>query len=312
MSEQPTILYMGTPDFAARVLSTLLQANFHIIAVLSQPDKQVGRKKVMAPTPVKEVALAAGLPVLQPNKIGDAYQEIQDLHPDLILTCAYGQFVPERILQIPGLGSFNIHGSYLPRLRGGAPIHRAIWYGEKDSGISIIKMVKRMDAGEILFQEKVGIDPEETTGTLSEKLIQCACTLIVEKLPLILSGDYTCIKQIETQVTFARNIQKREEFIRFNTDYQTLYNHIRALIPSPGGYGIIKDTRLKLLGIAQSNEGTDAKDGTLLGLFPQGLGVAVKNRILYLTMVQPAGKTAMGAREFYAGHGKDLLGARFL
>ena len=181
------IIFMGTASFSKQVLEKLLENNYNVVAVVTQPDRFVGRKKVLTMPEVKEVALASGIPVYQPLKIKEEYQEIIALEPDLIITAAYGQIVPEAVLNAPKIGCINVHASLLPQYRGGAPVHYAIMEGEEVTGVTIMYMVKKMDAGNIISQVEVPIGAEETTGELYERLSIAGAELLLETLPSVLA-----------------------------------------------------------------------------------------------------------------------------
>ena len=310
--EKERIIFMGTPVFAAFVLERLIKENVPIVAVVSQPDKPVGRKRELQITPVKEIALRYHIPVLQPESIKTTISEITDLNPSLIITCAYGQMIPEGILNYPQKGCINVHASLLPKLRGGAPIHKAIMYGENETGITIMKMAKKMDAGDIFLQKQVPIDLMDTMGTLHDKLKEVAADLLILTLPEILSGNALFKPQEEENVTYAYNVSKEEEFISFQRPYLTVYNHIRSLIPVPIGFAILNEEKYKLHGVRYSEECCVGSDGEILGLVNNALAIAVEGKILYVTEIQSEGKQKVSAKDFYNGKGKEVLGKRFL
>ena len=309
--EKKRIIFMGTPIFSAKVFEAIQQAGYLIVAVVSQPDKPVGRKRELKPTPLKEMALKYNVPVLQPIKLKEQYQEVLDYKPDLIITCAYGQMVPEVLLEYPEYGCINIHASILPRLRGGAPIHKAIMYGEEETGITIMKMAKKMDAGDIYRIERVAITEQETMGTLHDKLIECASKLILECLPAILTKSAVFTPQEESAVTYAYNVSKDEELIHWNRSYEEVDRHIRSLIPSPVGYSEIEDIKYRFHKVRKWEEKTIAEDGTVLGLIDSGLAVAVDGKVLLIDEIQPAGKAVLKAKDFFNGSGKNLVGKKF-
>ena len=201
------VIFMGTPDFAVPVLEGLIE-NYEVILVVSQPDKKVGRKQELKNTPIKEVALKHNIPVFQPVKIREDYQEIIDLNPDIIVTCAYGQIIPKAILDCPKLGCINVHASLLPKLRGGAPIHKAIIDGYKTTGITIMYMDVKMDDGDIISQKEIDITDDDNLESLHDKLSVLGKELLLETLPSIIDGTNERIKQNEDEVTFAYNIKR--------------------------------------------------------------------------------------------------------
>ena len=235
------IVFMGTPAFASHILDGLYKAGFHIVAVVSQPDKEFGRKRILKPSEVKEKALELGIPVLTPNKIKDEYEEVLAYEPDLIITAAYGQFIPSVILNYPKFKCINAHGSLLPKYRGGAPIQRAIINGEEETGITIQYMAKKMDQGEILYQKAIPIEIEDTNTTMFEKLSDLALEMLLEFLPKLFSDDVSPISQIEEEATYAWNLEKEIEEIDFEENVKKLYDHIRGLLDQPGAHFEYKD-----------------------------------------------------------------------
>ncbi|MEA5026548.1 MAG: methionyl-tRNA formyltransferase [Erysipelotrichaceae bacterium] len=300
---------MGTPYFAQVVLRSLINEGYKIIAVVTQPDKPVGRKHQLEQSPVKELARQSQLPVFQPLKIREDYQFIIDINPDLIITCAYGQIIPSVI--ISNYLCINIHASLLPELRGGAPMHRAIMNGRQQTGITLMKMAKKMDDGDIIIQESVDITLEDTVSSLQEKLIDCACRMLEKNLPLIVEDRIPSHPQDHSLATFGYNISKDDEFISFQRPYMTVYNHIRALISWPIGYGIIKDQKIKLHGVCYSDLPTDEPDGTLIGLVDNQIQIAVEHRIIGITQLQVEGRNIVSATDFMNGLGKQLINQRF-
>ena len=200
------VCFMGTPQFAVGILDALLTCEIELVAVVTQPDKKVGRKQEVTATPVKIEALKHQIPVFQPEKIGSLGDEIKALDLDLIVTCAYGQFVPERILNAPRYGAINVHASLLPKYRGGAPIHKAIINGETQSGISLMRMVKKMDAGDVLFQETCPIHIDDDVQSLHDRLMALGATMIKTYLPKLFDKEIVSHPQDETMVSFAYNI----------------------------------------------------------------------------------------------------------
>ena len=304
------IVFMGTPEFAAHCLEGLLNAHYNIVAVVTQTDKEVGRKRVLTFSPVKEVALRHGLEVFQPQKIRREYEDILALDPELIITCAYGQIIPEAILNYPKCGCINTHGSLLPKLRGGAPIQRAIINGEKETGITLMYMSEKMDEGDILFKEAIPIAIDDTNETLFRKLSDLALKMLLEHLDEIISGNVRPIKQDHTQATYAYNLKKEDEFINFNDDVLKVYNHIRGLLSNPGAYGIIDDKKLKFHKVRYINE-VFTEPCKVYGLYDKALLVGAKNGSILIDEIQSEGKNKMQAKDFYNGLGKTLVNKSF-
>lgn len=300
------IVFMGTPIFATAILEQLINDNYDVIGVVSQPDKKVGRKQIIQATPVKECALKHNIEVYQPISIKEGFDKIKEWNPDLIVTCAYGQMIPTSILDYPKYGSLNVHASLLPKLRGGAPIHKSIIYGEKETGVSIMRMVSKMDAGDYMLQNKVQIDIEDTTATLHDKLMECGALSIHQAIPLLTSGQAVFKKQDESKATFAYNITKEEEQIHPDNDVVSVYNHIRGLISWPIGYLFIKDKKIKLHEVRLGDQTTNHKVGSLFVL-QKKLFLQCNNGTIQLLYVQLEGKQKCSALDFINGAGRNYI-----
>ena len=229
------ILFMGTPDFSVNVLKGLIE-NYDVIGVVTQPDKEVGRKHEIKFSPVKEVELANDIRVFQPIKIKEDYQELLKLPVDMIVTCAYGQMIPKALLDFPKYGCINVHASLLPKLRGGAPIHKAIINNYARTGVTIMYMVEKMDAGDIISQIDTPILPSDNVGTLHDRLSEMGTKLLLDTIPNIVSGNINPVKQNEEEVTYVYNISREEEKIDFSKSTIDIFNQIRSLNPWPGAY----------------------------------------------------------------------------
>ncbi len=305
------VIFMGTPVFAVKMLEVLLAEGMDVIAVVTQPDKPVGRKHEVLFSPVKNCALFHQIPVLQPEKISTFADSINELNADLIVTCAYGQFIPQHILEHPIYKAINVHASLLPQYRGGAPIHKAIIDGQTKTGISIMRMIKRMDAGDVMMQSEVAITEDDTVGTLHDKLQVSAADLLRKCLPVLLSGNAEWKVQDEAQVTFAYNISKEQEFINFNRPVREVYNHIRGLIPWPVGYGSIVNKKIKFHQVKMIADTLQGQPGVVLGLIDDALGVQTMDGIILLYELQLEGKGKTSAYDFFNGFGKSLIGVCF-
>lgn len=304
------ILFMGTPVFACSILKCLVENQYHVVGVVSQPDKKVGRKQILTPTPVKSLALQYGLRVYQPEHIKDLYEELKQLDLDCIVTCAYGQIVPENILKLPKVRCINVHASLLPKYRGGAPIHKAILEGESESGVSIMEMVKKMDAGDVCHVKKVTIEESDTMGSLHDKLMICGQEALLEVLDDILENKAEFKPQDESQVTYAWNISKEEEKISFHDSAMRIYNHIRGLIPAPVGYAYLEGKKIKFHDVSLLHESSDQPSGVIIGIEKEALCVSLETKKLLIHVLQPEGKGKMKARDFANGQ-KNLIGKKF-
>ena len=307
VKKELTIVYMGTPDFSATVLEGLL-SKYKVRVVVSQPDRPVGRNGEVRPTPVKEVANNHTILTLQPEKIRTDYQSILEFEPDLIITCAYGQIIPDELLNAPRLGCINVHASLLPKLRGGAPIHRCILEGHSKTGITIMYMSSKMDAGDIITQREIDIDYEDTAESLHDKLSILGRDLLLETLPSIIDGTNTRTPQDESQVTFGYNIKREDELIDFSRTTREIYNKVRGLYSWPGAYTTIDGKILKVWKARESlTTYPNLFDGQITNIYPDGFGVKTSNGEIILTEVQPEGKKRMSGRDFVNGN-KDLVG----
>ena len=301
------IVFMGTPEFSVPSLK-ILNENFNVVLVVCQPDKPSNRGIVRF-NPVKQYAIDNNIKVFQPIKIKEDYSLIKEANPDIIITCAYGQIIPDEILKLPKYGCVNIHASLLPKLRGGAPIHRAIIDGYDKSGITIMNMISKMDAGDILLQESIPILDNDNVGTLHDKLSELGSKLIMKALPEIIRNNITCIKQNKEEVTYAWNITKEDEHLNFNKTSKEIYNHIRGLNPFPGSYAILNGKRIKIYSsIIGSSVDYNSICGQIIKLYENGIGVKTQNGEIIITELQLEGKKKMSAKEFINGVvNKELL-----
>ena len=299
---------MGTPEFSVNVLKALID-NYKVKAVVTQPDKQVGRNGKIAKPPVKLVAEENDILVIQLNKIREQYQEIIDLEPDLIVTCAYGQILPRELLDYPRLGCINVHASLLPKLRGGAPIHRAIINGNKTSGVTIMYMAPGMDDGDIMTQKEIEITDTDTASSLHDKLSKLGSELLIETLPSIINGTNNRVKQDESLVTFAPIIKPEDERIDFSKTSKEIYNQIRGLNSFPGAYFMLDGKRIKVFeSMIKDEYFTESINGEIVKIYGEGIGVKTSNGIIILTIIQPEGKSKMKAKDYLNGIKEDLIG----
>jgi len=295
------IIFMGTPDFSVPVLKGLLE-NYKIRAIVTQPDRPIGRHGELSFSPIKKVGLDNTILVLQPEKIKNNIDMITSLEPDLIITCAYGQILPKEILDCPRLGCINVHASLLPRLRGGAPIHRAIIQGHKKTGVTIMHMGVGMDDGDIITQEEIDINIDDTASTLHDKLSILGRDLLLKTLPSIIDGTSTRTKQDSSKVTFGLTIKREDEKIDFSKTKREIYNLVRGLNSWPGAYCLFEG---KIFKVWECREGeiynSGLLDGQITALYEDGFGVKVHNGEIIFTMVQPEGKKKMRSVDFING-----------
>ena len=301
-------VFMGTPEIARDALEALTDV-LDVVLVVTQPDKLVGRKKVLTKSPVKLLAESLEVPVFQPYKIKEEYDTITKLNPDIIVTCAYGQILPKALLDMPKYGALNIHASLLPKYRGGAPIERSIMNGDKKTGITLMHMDIGMDTGDIIYKEEIAIDDLDTKETLTKKLSLLAQKIIKKNLPLYLDGEYSSIKQDESKASYAPIISKEDEYLSFNKSSLEVYNHIRALSPEPSVYALLDNKRYKFYEAKLSNlKGTP---GEILAI-DEALTIGTLDGAIDILSIQEAGKKNMSAKDYFSGKNKkEYIGKRF-
>ncbi|MEW4355258.1 methionyl-tRNA formyltransferase [Streptococcus pneumoniae] len=306
------LIFMGTPDFSATVLKGLLADDrYEMLAVVTQPDRAVGRKKEIRMTPVKEVALAHDLPVYQPEKLSGSseLEELMTLSADGIVTAAFGQFLPTKLLNSVSF-AVNVHASLLPKYRGGAPIHYALINGDSEAGVTLMEMVKEMDAGDMIAKAAIAITDEDNVGTLFEKLAVVGRDLLLENLPAYIAGELKPEAQDPSQVTFSPNISPEEERLDWAKTNRQVFNQIRGMYPWPVAHTLLNGERFKIYE-ANLAEGS-GQPGEIIALGKKELLIATGEGAIALKTVQPAGKPKMGIADFLNGFGRKLaVGDRF-
>ena len=310
--KQTKIIFFGTTEFASGILQTLIDEGYNIVAVVSQPDKPVGRKHTIQITPTHALADQYQIPVIQPDNLKEHVDDVLRYEPELILTCAYGQFVPVRILEYPRLGCINVHPSLLPKYRGGAPIHHAVMGGETETGVCLIQMTKAMDAGDIYARVTTPLGKDETMAELNERLLVLSKQLVKENLEDYIAGKLMGGPQDDSKVILGLNITKEEEKVQFAVeDVQTLYNHIRGLIDWPMPYGVVDGKRMKFCKVRMRKEDHQAKPGEILGFKDHAMEVASIGGIIEVYELQPEGKSRMTADAYANGAGRNMIGKVF-
>ena len=302
------IVFMGTASFSLAVLKMLIEEDYNIVGVVTQPDRYVGRKKVLTMPDVKVEALKYDIPVIQPARIKEDYQEVADLKPDLIITAAYGQIVPQAVLDIPRLGCINVHASLLPLYRGGAPVHQAIIDGQEKTGVTIMYMVKKMDAGDMIAQKETPILEEDTVGILYDRLSDLGAELLKETLPDILKGTNQRIPQDENLVTYAPTLSREDERLDWNMSARQVYNKVRGTNPWPGSYTTYQGKTVKIWA-GQVHQCENAMkhhahqdNGTIVKIFKDAIGVKVNDGVYLITELQLEGKKRMSVKDYLNGH----------
>ena len=303
-----SIIFLGTPKFAVPILKALADEKYEIKAVVTQPDKKVGRKQEVTESPVKVLAQKLNLPVFQPAHLAKS-EEVAALiamHADLIITAAYGQFLPSKFLQSARIAAVNVHGSMLPKYRGGAPIQYALINGDKQTGVTIMEMVKQMDAGAIYAQKAIDIQKDDTAGTVFEKLSFLGRDLLLQTLPQIIADPQKKTAQDETKVVFSPNISKEQEQIKISMTATEANNLIRGLNPAPGAYLLVDNKRFKVWRAEVTPETTSLSAGTVVDNKKRFAISFANHTVLNLLEVQPAGKKKMTVKSFLNGQGKSF------
>ena len=299
------IVFMGTPTFGREILKCLHQNGYDVVLAVCQPDKYVGRKHVLTSCEVKQYCIENNIEVFQPVKIREDYSRVLQVNPDLIVTCAYGQIIPKIILD--KCKCINVHASLLPKLRGGAPIQHAIIDGYSTTGITIMEMSNKMDAGDIISQSSIDIDINDTYSSLHDKLITVATRLLLDTIGSVIDNSYVAIKQDPNEVTFGYNILPQQEHIDFNKSYMQVYNQIRGLADVPYAYGIVEGKKVKLCQVSTSDIVSENVNGTIV-FVAKGLGVVVDNRVIVIEKLQLEGKNITSAKDFRNGVARNWQG----
>lgn len=301
------VVFMGTPSFAVPILEKLIE-NYNVIMVVCQPDRAKDKKGNIIYPPVKELALKNNIEVYQPLKLSSEYEYIIEKNPDIIITCAYGQILPSSLLDYPKYGCINVHGSLLPRLRGGAPIHHAIINGDKETGITIMYMDKKMDAGDIISQRSIEIKNTDNLDSVYSSLSILGSELLIETLPSIINGTNNRIKQNENEVTFGYNISKEDELINFNDLAINIFNKVRGLCSIPGASCYYNGKRLKIYEVEVTNKLSKDIPGKIVEVNKDSLVVTTKDYLIKIKDIKLEGKKRCMVSEYLNGiHDKSSL-----
>ena len=301
-----SVVFMGTPEFAVPILQSLIDnPEYDVQAVLTQPDHHIGRKRTLHKSPVKELAEQYNIEVLQPAKLSKSpeMEKIISLQPDLMITAAYGQFLPTKLLAAAKIAAINVHGSLLPKYRGGAPIQYSIINGDKETGVSIMYMVKKMDAGDIISQRSIPIEDTDDSGTMFKKLSLLGRDLLSETLPKLISGDVNPVAQDPDKVVFSPNITSEQEQIDFRLPAHLIDAKVRGLRPAPLGNMIIDGLRTKIYDVTPLEEKTALEPGKVVRVTKHQLVIAAGDGTTYqINKLKPAGKKAMDITSYLNGH----------
>lgn len=298
------LVFMGTPEISAEVFEKMILDGFNFVGLISQPDKPIGRKGQIECSPTKKIAQKYNIPVFQPVKIRLDYESVKEWKPDLIITFAYGQIVPQGLLDVPIFGCLNLHGSLLPKLRGASPVQFALINDEKITGVTLMRMVKEMDAGEMYEKKEVEISPEDDSSSLFAKISKAAGDLIIDLLPKFLKGELKGIAQTESDVTFAPLIKPEQEKLSFELDSKALCGWIRGLSKQPGGYFLLDDKKIKVYKASLYDKEIIGQVGEILKLDKDAFLLQLKDGRLFVKEVQLEGKKIMDYKAFANGHGQ--------
>jgi methionyl-tRNA formyltransferase len=303
------IVFMGTPDFAACSLQKLIEEGFEVVGVFCQPDKPKNRGHKLMPCPVKETALAAGLPVYQPATMrdGQALAIMQELKPDIAVVVAYGKLLPDDVLAVPGYGCINVHGSLLPAYRGSAPIQRAVINGEKITGVTTMYLATEMDAGDIIYTAQTEIGERETSGQLFDRLAPMGAELLVKTLRDIEAGTAPRTAQDHAQATYAPPLSKEESPIDWSGDERKILKHIYGMQPWPCATASLGGTDFKIFAAESTGNTSSKAPGTVIAAGKKGIEVVCGGgKTLLVTELQAAGGKRMGAGAYLMGHPMEV------
>ena len=311
MSEKLRVIFAGTPEFSVHPLKALLESEHEVIAVYTQPDRPAGRGRQLKPSPVKQVAVEAGIPVYQPKNFKQEadLQTLEAFQADVMVVVAYGLILPQRVLDAPRFGCLNIHASILPRWRGAAPIQRAIQAGDAQTGVTIMQMEAGLDTGPMLHKAIIDIGENETGGDLHDRLAPLGATALMHTLDLLVAGKLVAEIQDASQASYAHKLEKAEAQIDWNRPAGTLVKMIQAFNPWPVAFTHLADKTLRIWDARITDQTSQAAAGTVVATSAQGIDVATGEGVLRITQLQPQGKRAMSARDFLNAH--DISGQRF-
>ena len=304
MTRKQRIVFAGTPEFARLILAELLQGPEEVVGIFTQPDRPAGRGRALQASPVKQEALAAGIPVFQPEscKTGEALDLLRSLAPDLLIVVAYGQILSQAILDLPTRGAINVHASLLPAWRGAAPIARAIAAGDKESGVAIMQMEAGLDSGPVLWEERVPIAPDDTAASLHDRLARLGSDALRQALDRLWANRLKPVPQDPALVTYARKLKKDEALLDWRLPAATLERLVRAFNPSPVAHTLFRDKGLRVWQARVLPVRGEQAPGTITAVEKDGVVVTCGEDQLQLLAVQPAGKGVLSGSDFARGY----------
>lgn len=297
------VVFMGTPDFSVPVLEKLIE-NTNVVLVVTKKDSYVGRKKVLTESPVAMCAHEHNIEVYKPNRLKEDYEYILNKKPDIIITCAYGVIVPKVVLDYPSYGCINVHASLLPKYRGASPIVSSILNGEEETGITIMYMDEGIDTGNIIMSRSIKIENDDNSLSLSNKLSELGANLLIDTLPKIFEGENFDIPQDNEEATYVGVLSRKDEYIDFNKDVESIRNQVRAFSPEPYAFAIIDDIEYKIseveVKLCETNE-----IGIISEVNKDSFGINASNGIVYIKRFKPSGKKEMSVKDFFNGFDKE-------
>ena len=303
------LVFMGTPEISAYVFNKMIEAGYHFVGLIAQPDHPVGRKGIIEKVPTKVIAEKYNIPVFQPIKIRDDYSFIDDIKPDLVITLAYGQIVPQGFLDKVPMGCLNLHGSLLPKYRGASPVQTTLINNEKVTGVTLMEMVKAMDAGRMYAKKEVLIAEDDNATSLFNKIKIAASELVLEALPLYIKGELNGEEQNENEVTFCSLIKPEQEKLDLSLPAREIVGWIRGLSDEPGAYLYLNNIKLKIYKAKVVDHSVTSEVGTIIKADKNGLYMQAKDGAISLLEIQKEGKKRMDYRSFINGN-QNLLGQK--
>lgn len=302
MKKDQRIVFLGTPNISATLLKNLYDANFNIVATVTKEDKIRGRNNKVEESPVAIISHSLNIPCFKPHKIIEIFDDLKSLNIDLLLTFSYGQIIPECILQLSKFKPLNLHGSLLPKYRGAAPIQYSLLNGDKETGVTLMEMIKEMDAGDIYGSIPISIEDSDNYTTLSSKIQEAAFKLAIEKLPLFFENKLIPIKQDLSKVTFTKMIKKEDEHLNLSLNSKNFINQIRALSFTPGGFLYLNDEILKIYEAKYYSSLIEGEVGEIIQAYKDKIILQLIDGQVNITLLQRQGKKMMTSSDFNNGY----------